>query len=52
MLCKQLGHIYNVEIGWIFKYTKSCYNNLFEIHLTCLKKHNDSQQKHKFMGTS
>jgi hypothetical protein len=44
--------MYNVELGWIFKCTKSCYDNLFDIHLTCLKIHNDSQQKHRFMITS
>jgi hypothetical protein len=46
--------MYVVELGSIsiWKYTKSCFDNLFEKCLTCFKKHNLSQQKYGIMKTS
>jgi hypothetical protein len=54
MLCKQLVHMYNVELIsiWIWKYIESYCDNLFEICLIFLKKHNVSKQKHGILGTS
>jgi hypothetical protein len=47
MLCKQLVHMCNVELGCtlIWKYLRSYFNNFFEICFTCFKKHNISYKK-------
>jgi hypothetical protein len=46
ILCKQLVHMYDVELGfiWISMYIENCLNNWFE-------KHNHLQLKHGIMGT-
>jgi hypothetical protein len=46
--------MYDVELAfiWIWKYIKNCFDNRFEKHLSCLKKHTLSQLKHGIMGTS
>ncbi len=40
LLCKQLVHMYNVELGsiWIWKYIECYLDNWFEKHFKCLKK--------------
>jgi hypothetical protein len=54
IVCKQLVHMYDVEIGsiWIWKYIKSYLDNWFEKHLRCFLKNNLSQLKHEILGAS
>jgi len=46
--------MYDVELMsiWIWKYIKSRFDNWFEKHLNCFRKHNLSQLQQGIMGTS
>jgi hypothetical protein len=44
--------MYDVELGSIWKYIESYFDNWFEKHLSCFLKHNLSQLIHGIMETS
>jgi hypothetical protein len=50
MLCKQLVHVYDVELGSILKYIESCFNNLFEKCLSTITFHNKNMKLWEHFG--